>query len=52
MDSLVLDCPLVLGDFYTSMDLYIVSLGSYDVVLGMDWLVSHQVQIDYRGKRV
>lgn len=41
VDSLVLRCPLVLGDFHTSLDLCIMSLGSYDVVLGMDWLGLH-----------
>lgn len=52
VDSLVLNCPLVLGDFHTFVDLHVMSLGSYDVVLGMDWLGSHQAQIDCRGKRV
>ncbi|GLJ46238.1 hypothetical protein SUGI_0974250 [Cryptomeria japonica] len=52
VDSLVLKCPLVLGDCQTFVDLCVIYLGSYDVVLGMDWLGSHQVQIDCRGKRV
>lgn len=52
VDSLMLSCPSVLGDFHTFVDLYIMSLGSYDVVLGMDWLGSHRAQIDCRGKRV
>lgn len=41
-DSLVLRCPLVLGYFYTLVDLRIIPLGSYDMVLGMDWLGLHK----------
>lgn len=42
VDSLVLSCPLVLGYCHTSVDIHDMSLGSYDVVLGIDWLGSHQ----------
>ncbi|XP_059075290.1 uncharacterized protein LOC131875236 [Cryptomeria japonica] len=52
VDSLVHSCPLVLGDLHTSVDLCIMPLRSYDVVLGMDWLGSHQAHIDCRSKRV
>ena len=32
------------------VDLWIIPLGSYDVVLGMDWLGSHRASINYRKK--
>lgn len=52
VDSLVLSCPLVLGDLHTSVDLCIMPFGSYDIVLGMDWVGLHQAQIDCRSKKV
>ena len=33
-------------------DLHITPLGSYDVVLGMDWLYAHSAKMDCRQKRV
>ena len=29
-----------------------IPLGSYDIVLGMDWLGSHRASIDYRKKTI
>lgn len=52
VDSLVLGCSLVLGGFRTTVDLCILSLGSCDVVLGMEWLDSYQDQIDCWDNRV
>ena len=34
------------------VDLWVIPLGSYDVVLGMDWLGSHGASIDYRKKTI
>lgn len=48
----MLGCTLALGDFHTFVDLHIISLRSYDMVLDMDWIGSHQAQIGCRGKRV
>lgn len=52
MDSLVHGCVLDLGILSTTVDLRILSLGSYGVVLGMDWLESHQARSDCWGERV
>lgn len=52
VDSLVHDCILELGVLSTSVDIHVLSLGSYGVVLGIDWSKSHQDGIDCRGKRV
>ena len=49
-DSLVQQCKLDLGEFTTSVDLRVIPLGSYDIVLGMDWLGSHRASIDCRRK--
>ena len=41
-----------IGDMSTRIDLRITPLGSYDVVLGMDWLCAHSAKVDCRQKRV
>ena len=52
VDSLVRSCSLNLGTFTTRVDLRILPLGLYDIVLGMDWLATHQVNIDCHCKVV
>ena len=52
VDSLVRGCSLNLGTFTTIMDLHILHLGLYKIVFGMDWLATHQVNIDYHHKMV
>jgi hypothetical protein len=37
----VLDCHIDLGYFIKKSNLYVTILGSYDVVIDMDWLESH-----------
>jgi hypothetical protein len=34
----VTGCTLNLGEFVTRANMYVMILGSYDVVIGMDWL--------------
>ena len=41
VDSLVSGYRLNLGTFTTIVDLCILSLGLYDIVVGMDFLVAH-----------
>ena len=52
VDSLVRSCVLSLGTFTTTVDLRILPLGSYDIVLGMDWLAAHQANINCHRKVV
>ena len=52
IDSLVHKCGLSIGGFETSVDLRVIPLGSYDVVLGMDWLDSHRASIDCKKKTI
>ena len=51
-DSLIQQCKLDLREFTTSVDLQVIPLGSYDIVLGMDWLGSKRVSIDCRKKTI
>ena len=48
----VTDCSLNLGDFVTKVDLYVMILGSYDIVIGMDWLESHDAILNCNKKQL
>jgi hypothetical protein len=39
-------CPMEINGFHTKADLNIIPLGSYDCVIGMDWLDQHHVVLD------
>ena len=42
--------PLVINGLATCVDLNVLSLGSYDVLIGMDWLEAHRVKLDCYNK--
>jgi hypothetical protein len=48
----VTGCALNLGEFVTKVNLYVTILGSYDVVIGMDWLESHEAILNCKMKRL
>ena len=48
----VMGCTLNLGDFLTRVNLYVTTLGSYDVVIGMDWLETHEAILNCKTKRL
>ena len=50
VSEVVEKCPLVMNGLVTYVDLNILPLGSYDVLIGMDWLESHRVNIDCYNK--
>ena len=52
VDSLIHECLIQVGDMFTTLDLRITPLGSYDVVLGMDWLSAHSAKVDCRQKKI
>ena len=52
IDSLIHQCPIQIGDVTTIPDLCITPLGSYDVVLGMDWLSGHSARVDCKQKMI
>ena len=39
-------CPFVMDGLVTYADLNVLSLGSYDILIGMDWLEVHKVNLD------
>ena len=48
--EIVKDVLLGFNDLETSVNLNILPLGSYDILIGMDWLESHKAVIDYLHK--
>ena len=42
----VKDCTLFMNQFETSIKLNVLSLGSYDVLIRMDWLEHHRVVLN------
>jgi hypothetical protein len=43
---------LNLVEFVTRVDLYVMMLGSYDVVIGMGWLESHEVILNCKTEQL
>ena len=50
VSEVVEKCPLVMNGLITCVDLNVLLLGSYDVLIGMDWLEAHRVKLDYYNK--
>jgi hypothetical protein len=46
----VMSCTLNMGEFVKRANLYIMIPGSYDVMIGMDWLESHEVTLNCKTK--
>ena len=49
---LVKNCIVMIGNVSTKMKLYTTTLGSYDLIVGMDWLESHRALVDCYEKKV
>ena len=43
-------CPLVINGLSTCIDLNVLPVDSYDVLIGMDWLEAHGMNIDCYNK--
>ena len=41
---------MVMDGLVTCVDLNVLPLGSYDVLIGMDWVEAHRVKLDYYHK--
>ena len=52
VSKLVRDCEVNLNSFPAKIDFNILPLGSYDVLLGMDWLEQHHVMLDCLNKSI
>jgi hypothetical protein len=48
----VMRFSLNLGEFFTRANLYVTILGSYDVMIGMDWLESHEAILNCKMKQL
>jgi hypothetical protein len=48
--KLVKDFPMDINVINTKIDLNIISSGSYDFLIGMDWLEKNHVVLDYYNK--
>jgi hypothetical protein len=48
----VTGCSLNLGEFFTRANLYVTILGYYDVMIGMDWLESHEAILNCKTKQL
>jgi hypothetical protein len=48
--ELVKSCPVGMNGLSTKADLNIFPLGSYDFLIGMDWLDQHHAILDYHNK--
>jgi hypothetical protein len=49
--ELVKSCSVDMKGMSTKVELNILPLGSYDCLIGMDWLDQHHALLDYRNKR-
>ena len=47
---IVKNCKLMVNDFITHVELNILALGSYDLLIGMDWLEKHRVMLNSFNK--
>ena len=46
------NCIVELGVCTTRLKVYVTALGAYDLIIGMDWLETHQALVDCFAKRV
>jgi hypothetical protein len=50
INEMVEGCPINLNGVNTNVDMNIIPLGSYDILIGMDWLDKHHVVLDCHNK--
>jgi hypothetical protein len=50
INELVKDCSVSMNGVNIEADLNIIPLGSYDFLIGMDWLEKHHVVLDFYNK--
>jgi hypothetical protein len=46
------NCVVDLGVCTTRLKVYVTALGTYDLIIGMDWLAAHRTLVDCFAKRV
>ena len=50
VSEVVRKCPLVIDGLVTYANLNVLPLGSYDILIGMDWLEAHRENIECYNK--
>ena len=50
VNNMVKSCLIDMNGLNTRVDLNIFPLGSYDCLIGMDWLDQHHAMLDYHNK--
>jgi predicted aspartyl protease len=50
LSNFIFDCEFSLGGQNTNTYLNILPLGSYDIIIGMDWLERHKAVLDFYEK--
>ena len=48
--DMVKSCSISLNGVNTSVDINIIPLGSFDILIGMDWLDKYHIVLDYHRK--
>ncbi|XP_076932871.1 uncharacterized protein LOC143598566 [Bidens hawaiensis] len=52
IDSVIRGCTLNLNDYDFPIDLISMNLGSFDIIVGMDWLAQHYAEIMFFEKYI
>ena len=52
VDHICRDCELDISGIHLMVDLRVINRSDFDVILGMDWLTTHRVIIDYDSRRI
>ena len=52
IDKICQNCMLEISGILFTMDLRVMDVSDFDVILGMDWLTTHRVVIDYDSRRI
>ncbi|XP_057866244.2 uncharacterized protein LOC131073765 [Cryptomeria japonica] len=50
VDTCLFCSELELSSFQTQVNLYVAPLGSYDVILGINWITEHKAIVNYEDK--
>ena len=52
VDQICPNCELEISGILLTVDLRVMDMTEFDVILGMDWLITHRVVIDCNRRRV
>ena len=52
VDKIYRDCELEISEILLTVDLQVKDISDFDVILSMDWLMTHWVVIDCDSRRI